>query len=296
MTTKTAPELITPAQRVTPAQRAQFENEGYLILPRVLSPDEIADARRELNRLVDAHARRLQERRLISDPLEEEPFETRLLRLYEPHLEEAPNSFREELHLAGLFPIFFNHRVLDVVEAFLGPEIRLYPNYTVRPKLPDHAQSLVLWHQDGGYTAVNSAQSAGRDVGELRMLNVWSPLVPAHRQNGCMQFVPGTHKLGVVPHEKREFYLEIAADYLRPREADAVDIELEPGDIVLFHNLLFHRGLPNLSRSIRWSLDWRYQDATQDTLRRDKGHIARSRQDPQRAIRSAREWTATCFQ
>jgi len=288
--------MSTTQTSITQSQQDQFENEGYIILPKVLSPDVVESARRSVQQLVDREADKLMERGLISDPLKSEPFETRLLRLYENHLDAAPNSFRPELHLAGLFPIFFDSKTLDVAEAFLGSEIRLYPNYTVRPKLPDHCASLVLWHQDGGYTAVNSAESAGHDVSEMRMLNVWSPLVPANRQNGCMQFVPGTHKLGVLPHEKRKHYLEIAAEYLKPREKEAIDIELDPGDIVLFSNLLFHRGLSNLTKAVRWSLDWRYQDANQDTLRKEKGHIARSRQNPDSAIKSAKEWTDARFE
>jgi len=146
---------------------------------------------------------------------------------------------------------------------------------------------LVNWHQDGGYTQ--------GEVETLRMVNVWTPLVPASVENGCMQFVPGTHKLGVVPHEKRAVYLEIAPDYLDPRRAQAVDIELNPGDVVLFHNLLFHQGLPNRSDKIRWSVDWRYQDATQDTQRRFRGHIARSRSHPDSAVSSAEAWAERSF-
>ena len=37
----------------------------------------------------------------------------------------------------------------------------------------------------------------------MRMVNVWTPLVPAILENGYMQFIPGTHKLGVVPHAQK---------------------------------------------------------------------------------------------
>ena len=94
------------------------------------------------------------------------------------------------------------------------------------------------------------------------MVNAWTPLVPATVENGCMQFVPGSHRLGVVAHVKRTHYLEIEETALNAAAADGVvAIELQPGDLVLFHNLLFHRGLPNRSPAIRWSLDWRYQDS-----------------------------------
>ena len=99
-----------------------------------------------------------------------------------------------------------------------------------------------------------------------------------------MQFVPGTHKLGVVPHEQQRHYLEIAPDHLKPRLGEAASIEVDPGDVVLFHNLLFHCGMPNNSREVRWSMDWRYQDATQPTMRPQEGHCTRS---SPRSMRSA---------
>jgi ectoine hydroxylase-related dioxygenase (phytanoyl-CoA dioxygenase family) len=279
---------------ITPQQRTQFEEQGYFILRGVLTDDAVAGARAALSRLVDAKARELLAAGLIDDTLQNEPFETRLLKLYAHDLEQAPESFRPELHLPELFDLFFNPTVLDMAEAFLGPEVRLYPNYTARPKLPDHAASLVLWHQDGGYTEFNANANGGK-VDEMRMLNVWSPLVPARRENGCMQFVPGTHKLGVVEHIKKKYYLELAPEILNRYEPQAIDIEADPGDVVLFHNLLFHRGLPNRTDTIRWSLDWRYQDATQDTLRVQQGHLARSRQQPETVIQSASQWAEASF-
>jgi ectoine hydroxylase-related dioxygenase (phytanoyl-CoA dioxygenase family) len=281
---------------ISEKQRTEFEDNGYFILKNVFSAAIVNGARAALSRLVDEEARKLSTAGLLSDTLQNEPFETRLLQLYAERMDAAPNSFREELHLPELFDVFFHPVVLDAAQAFLGPEIRLYPNYTARPKMPDHAASLVLWHQDGGYTATNSVRASEGNVDEMRMINVWSPLVPARRKNGCMQFVPGTHKLGVVKHLKKEFYLELEPEILEQYEPQAIDIELDPGDVVLFHNLLFHRGQPNLSDKIRWSLDWRYQDATQDTLRPQNGHLARSATQPDKVIASAKEWAQASFE
>lgn len=49
-------------------------------------------------------------------------------------------------------------------------------------------------------------------------------------------------------------------------EGKTVDIELDPGDNVLFNNLLFHRGQDYHSGMIPWTPDFRYQDAPQPTL------------------------------
>ena len=53
----------------------------------------------------------------------------------------------------------------------------------------------------------------------------------------------------------------------------AVSITCSPTDVVLFSNLLIHRGGVNRTDKTRWSFDWRFQDATKPTHRRENGHI-----------------------
>ncbi|HXG25065.1 MAG TPA: phytanoyl-CoA dioxygenase family protein [Chthonomonadales bacterium] len=284
---------MTTATLPADTMRREFEEKGYIILKSFFEPEVIEGAKHELSKLVDRHAEKLLSEGRINNLMQDEPFEMRFAKLYAQNLDIAPKSFRTELHLPGLFYVFFHPRLLDVVELFLGGEIRLYPNYTARPKLPEWAGTEVLWHQDGGYTAQIGTHEGS--VEALHMVNVWTPLVPARVENGCMEFIPGTHKLGIVPHEGREYYLEIASEYLQPHLSQAVPIETDPGDVVLFHNLLFHHGLPNRSKAIRWSIDWRYQDATQSTMRTHQGHIARSRSHPEQAVKSAEEWASLSF-
>lgn len=272
--------------------KESFEDQGYVILKGILSSETVSAFIEAVKLLVDQVADELVETKKINDPLQHEPFETRMYQLYKDHLDLSQKRFKQELHVKGMFPMFFNPDVLDIVETWLGPEIRLYPNYTVRMKYPEWKGTQVLWHQDAGYTRTDEQNP----VENLRMVNVWSPLVPAHVHNGCMQFIPGTHKLGIVPHTSKEYYLEIVQEYLEPRLKDAVDIILDPGDIVLFSNLLFHQGLPNLSDHIRWSADWRYQDATQSTTNRaQQGHMARSRRNPELVVKSGEQWESLTF-
>ena len=48
--------------------------------------------------------------------------------------------------------------------------------------------------------------------------------------------------------------------------------------------------LPNLSGKLRWALDFRYQNAAVDTLRKTKGHMARSVRRPESVVRDAEQW------
>lgn len=265
-----------------------FDRQGYFILKGVIEPACRAAAQRECESLVEGLAQQLLAQGKIAQSFSAAPFDQRLLLLYQDLPDETPRIFRPELHLPGFFGLFAHARLLEVAGQMLGPEIRLYPNYSVRPKLPHDPRTEVLWHQDAGYT------SAEAQV--LRMVNVWTPLVPARVENGCMQFVPGSHRQGVVAHERDLHYLRIADVIIQPLEAQAVSIEVDPGDVVFFSNLLFHRGLPNEVDQVRWSLDFRYQDATQPTLRQTQGHLLRSRAHPDQVVRDAEHWAQLKFQ
>jgi ectoine hydroxylase-related dioxygenase (phytanoyl-CoA dioxygenase family) len=266
----------------------RFHEQGYAILYGLLEDSCIGAVQQACEILVDNLAKKLRAEGKISETFADAPFERRLIRLYENRPDENPTIFRPELHLPGFFHLFAHPRLLDLAERILGPEIRLYPNYSVRPKLPNNKRTEALWHQDAGYTS--------SDADALRMMNVWTPLVPANEENGCMQFIPGSHKRGVAPHEKDQYYLRIHDGVIKPVEDQAALIEMTPGDVVIFSNLLFHRGLPNQSDHIRWSVDFRYQDATQPTLRQTKGHLLRSKLHPEQVVRDAEHWAELKFQ
>lgn len=280
-------------QVIESEQVQAFEDDGFVILRNVIDPAIVAGVRAEMEKLVDEIAIGLRAMDHIRELYENEPFEKRMIKLFSFAPELSPTAFRYNLHRRGMFGLFFCPKVLDVVEQLLGtPEIRLYPNYTVRPKLPEDPKTLVLWHQDAAYTQLNPDVVKSQDVSanDLRMVNVWSPLVPARPENGCMQFIRRTHKLGIVPHETKQYYLEIPASEIEPRMVDLVDVICDPGDVVLFSNVLFHCGQPNRTDKIRWSCDWRYQDALQPTLREENGHLARSQAHADRVVRSADQW------
>jgi ectoine hydroxylase-related dioxygenase (phytanoyl-CoA dioxygenase family) len=266
----------------------QFKENGFCILHGILEPTVLTAVKRECEALVAELAEQRHAQGKLINAYPDAPFETRLILLYENYQDETPTIFRPELHREGFFGVFAHRALLELARVILGQEIRLYPNYSVRPKLPENRRTEVLWHQDAGYTSETA------DV--LRMMNVWTPLVPVNVENGCMEFIPGSHKWGVVPHEKDEYYLRIHDDYIKPVEADAVRIEIVPGDVVIFSNLLFHRGLPNRAGHVRWSLDFRYQDARQPTLRSTQGHLLRSEITPDAVVKDSKVWAELEFQ
>lgn len=66
---------------------------------------------------------------------------------------------------------------------------------------------------------------------------------------------------------------QVRPDLIEAEVERAVDVKCGPGDLVLFNQLLVHRGGENSTHKVRWSLDWRYQDADKPTHREEQGHI-----------------------
>jgi len=79
---------------------------------------------------------------------------------------------------------------------------------------------------------------------------------PATRENGCMQVIRGSHKIGRVEHQLKGD--QAGADLNRVEQILKVlpldYVEMSPGDVLLFHANLLHRSDQNRSENPRWSM------------------------------------------
>lgn len=106
------------------------------------------------------------------------------------------------------------------------------------------------WHQDYGYWYKNQFMFPER------LISVMIALTPANKENGCLQVIKGSHKLGRVNHGFTGE--QVGADMVMVNNAlktmELVYCELEPGDALFFHSNLLHRSEANLSEYPRWSI------------------------------------------
>lgn len=81
------------------------------------------------------------------------------------------------------------------------------------------------------------------------MLSVMFALTAATKENGCLQVLPGSHKMGRIEHGKAGE--QVGADMQRVNrfmsETEVLDCELEPGDALFFHSNLLHASQQNTS-------------------------------------------------
>jgi len=65
-------------------------------------------------------------------------------------------------------------------------------------------------------------------------------LDPATKANGCVEIIPGSHKMGLInPSHGSGFLTEAQAVEFCPKD-QIVYLELEPGEVALLHNWLLH--------------------------------------------------------
>ena len=161
-------------------------------------------------------------------------------------------------------------RILNVVEGILGPDIMIYgAEFFIKEA---RTKQIVTMHQDLTYWGLGATS---------KMVTVWLALSPATPASGCMDFVAGSHKNPILPHEDtfdennllsrgQEIKVEVS-------EADKTAIALEPGQFSLHHGLTIHGSGPNVSDDRRIGLVIRYvtPDVAQEVADRDYATLVR---------------------
>ena len=196
----------------------RYRRDGYLSPMRILGEAQAA-----------THRRRLERAEAEFGPLH--------------YLAKVHTILRSPLALAT------HPRVLDIVEALIGPNILLWTS-TYIIKEP-HTPAYVSWHQDLFYWGLS-----GDD-----QVSMWLALSPANQANGCMRLMPGSHQAGRHRHRTTESDTNLL---FQGQTVDGVDesrtvfCALQPGEASFHHGWTLHSSLPNRSDERRIGLNAQY--------------------------------------
>jgi ectoine hydroxylase-related dioxygenase (phytanoyl-CoA dioxygenase family) len=150
-----------------------------------------------------------------------------------------------------------SERVVNAVEQLLGGEVYHYHSKlsAKQPKVGGAWE----WHQDYGYWYQNGCLLPD-------MLSLYIAVDPATKENGCLQVLRGSHKMGRIEHGR--FGEQTGADPERVAVAaermELVYCELEAGSGVYFHCNTLHTSEANQSDKPRWGLICCYNAAHND--------------------------------
>lgn len=281
------------------AQIDQFHRDGYLVVEDVIDADTLAEVRAEYAALMDRLHADWQARGLVPPLPKDADFFDKLaaavdagIEWYQPLDISLPHGdIREEtpMHVGPAVLRMATHpRILDIAEAFLGPELTSNPIQHVRIKPParrvagDEARAHIIatdWHQDRGVT-MESAD-------ETEMITIWLAITDATVENGCLQVKPGRCP-EMLPHCTAH---QVSITERNLPDVPAVATPVRAGGAVILHPLTPHSSLANLSDGFRWSFDLRFNVTGQSTGRDQfPSFVARSRARPESELRDAAEW------
>jgi ectoine hydroxylase-related dioxygenase (phytanoyl-CoA dioxygenase family) len=160
------------------------------------------------------------------------------------------HNFKPHLLFPWVDEIVRSPQVLDAVEDLIGPDIRLF-HLTVWPKDPGSG-AYVSWHQDATYFALDP----------ICHVTAWVALTDAPVESGCMEVVPGSHKLGQLRHvEMQNTENLLSRGQTLTEEIDrsrTVFMPVKAGQFSLHHTHLVHNSRPNRSKHRRVGLGISY--------------------------------------
>ena len=179
---------------------------------------------------------------------------TRLLEDHPQHPEFRDNCSALLSFDLGFLNYARNPDILDMVEQLIGPDIALWNmSFFAKPALDGKRTP---WHQDGQYWPIRP----------LATCTVWIAVDDATRENGCMRFIPRSHKdRRLLAHDQNDdsaltLNQELKADEYD--ESSAVDVELEAGCISLHDVYLSHGSEVNASKHPRRGMTLRLMPTT----------------------------------
>jgi hypothetical protein len=160
------------------------------------------------------------------------------------------HNFKPHLLFTWVDKIVHSAAVLDAVEDVIGPDIRLF-HLSVWPKDAGDP-AYVSWHQDATYFGLEPPVQ----------VTAWVALTDASIEAGCMEVIPGSHKLGQLhhaEHDARHNLLSrgqtVTADFDKSRTEF---MPVRAGQFSLHHTHLLHNSRPNLSADRRIGLGISY--------------------------------------
>lgn len=221
------------------ALAARMHRDGYLFLRGLLPAAAIRAVQRQVGNIVREdgwlwHDRPVEE--AIADPagfcVDPDPVYLRTLRRIN-HLEDY-HTLKHHPALIGLF------------KRMLGGPILPHPRVLMRNIFPSRDEFTTKAHQD--FPNVQ---------GSTKVFTAWIPLIDCPMQVGPLQVASGSHTRGVF-----EFQIGAGAGGIEisdPLEGRWVSNDFSLGDVLIFHSMVVHKGVPNRSDKLRMSMDVRYQ-------------------------------------
>uniref|UniRef100_A0A8C4PSZ0 Phytanoyl-CoA dioxygenase, peroxisomal n=1 Tax=Equus asinus TaxID=9793 RepID=A0A8C4PSZ0_EQUAS len=233
---------------LTLEQRQFYEDNGFLVIKKLVSDADIECFRNEFERICrkEVEPMRLVVMRDVTIAKSEYVPSEKMITKVQDFQED------EELFRYCTLP-----EVLKYVECFTGPNIMAMHTMLIN-KPPDSGKktSRHTLHQDLHYFPFRPSNN---------IVCAWTAMEHVDRNNGCLAVLPGTHKSSLKPHHYPQWEEGVNAifhgieDY--DENNDRVHLVMEKGDTVFFHPLLIHGSGRNKTQGFQKAISCHFASA-----------------------------------
>lgn len=248
---------------------SSFGRRAYIDQPCVLKDPPTFQPRAEpideANRMSEEEIRRFYERgvggpyRAISEAEMRE-----FSRMLDEELERESKAFGRKtvrdrhLDMPELFELFSRPAIVDRLAQLLGPDLILWRSqvFNQMPGAPP-----ITWHQATTYMLEDYQRPVlePEDIDHLFQLTVWIAVDEATIENGCMQFLPGTHRgrTRTLTLDGKDGFYAAHFELDRFTDAEVLPMELKPGEFIIFSERTIHGSPGNRSNRRRLGVNFR---------------------------------------
>jgi phytanoyl-CoA hydroxylase len=201
----------------------QFDQDGFALIRGFLSMDEISEVRANLHEFIKTTVPTLPANHVFYED-KSKPETLKQLQGLHRH---AP--FFEALTVGSQF---------EELASMLMREQAIAQNLQYFNKPPGLGKPTPA-HQDGYYFMLKPCAA----------VTMWMALEKVDQENGCVRYVPGSHKRGMRDHQRTSTlgFSQGIADWSDEDEAAALPFPAEPGDLLVHSAMTIHRADGNNS-------------------------------------------------
>ena len=228
-----------------PALKKNYDRDGFLIAEALFDKSEINEIRRRIDTL-------------IADP-DHPPEGVTIGREGKTAGDRQTSQARDDSVRSAAFLVRFlpffqdfarQEKLLELVRGLIGPRIKVFRDQALFKPPGGQAKPP---HQDQSYFLVEPADE---------LVTAWIALDAATTENGCMCYVPGSHRHGVFPIDKDPerpvHHVPDTGDLALP---DPVRCPVAAGSVIFHHGCTLHFSDDNRTDTWRKAVIFHYATA-----------------------------------
>jgi ectoine hydroxylase-related dioxygenase (phytanoyl-CoA dioxygenase family) len=226
--------------------RSQFSRDGYYLAKNLLDVDDIGAVRRDMEQVF---------RLYLHTPKSEPVTHETIIDLFRNDTAGFKACAQQCQCLASVFRLAYSKGLTKFLNEVAGIEL---PTMNTKPLVSFSSKGTA---QKTPYWYVGAHQDWPSTQGSLNGVTVWTPLVEVTGSLGPLELIPESHLQGFREHKENE-----GVPLLVDKSEGWISVPMNPGDVLVFSYFTVHRSGLNGSDKIRWSMHFRYDDASDPTF------------------------------